>query len=62
MKTFENFVVVPTNRLAHHAADKIGQSLGIHKPLYIFGAAGTGNTHLLMAIADQLHKRGKTAQ
>lgn len=62
MKTFENFVVVPTNQLARLAADQICQSPGSHNPLYIFGASGTGKTHLLMAIADQFQKSGKTVQ
>lgn len=62
MKTFENFVVIPANRLAHHAADNVCQSPGNHNPLYIFGATGTGKTHLLMAIADQFQKSGKTAK
>lgn len=62
MKTFENFVVVPANQLARLAADKICQSPGNHNPLCIFGASGTGKTHLLMAIADQFQKSGKTVQ
>ncbi len=62
MKTFENFVVIPVNQLARLAADKICQSPGSHNPLYIFGASGTGKTHLLMAIADQFQKSGKTVQ
>lgn len=62
MKTFENFVVIPANRLAHRAADNVCQSPGNHNPLYLFGATGTGKTHLLMAIADQFQKNGKTAQ
>lgn len=62
MKTFENFVVVPANRLAYLAANKICQSPSNHNPLYIFGASGTGKTHLLMAIADQFQKSGNTVQ
>ena len=62
MKTFENFVVIPANHLAHHAADLICQFPGTLNPLYIFGASGTGKTHLLNAIADQFQKDGKTVQ
>ena len=62
MKTFENFVVVPANQLARIAADRICHSPGSYNPLYIFGASGTGKTHLLMAIADFYRNSGKTAQ
>ena len=60
MKTFENFEVLPANRLAHRAADKICKYPGTYNPLYIFGTSGTGKTHLLMAIANQFQNSGKT--
>ena len=60
MKTFENFQVIPANRLAFWAAERTCQFPGTYNPLYIYGVCGTGKTHLLMAIADRFRKNGKT--
>lgn len=62
MKTFKSFVEVPANKLARLAANTVSQNPGCHNPLYIFGASGTGKSHLLLAIAEEFQKQGKIAQ
>lgn len=53
--TFDNFIVGPTNSLAHAAAYAIVNNLGkIYNPMFIYGGTGLGKTHLLHALGNEV--------
>ncbi len=52
-----NFIPGQCNRLAHTAMIMACQDPTTASPLFLFGPTGTGKTHLLHAIADQLRRR-----
>lgn len=52
-----NFIPGQCNRLAHTAMIMACQDPATASPLFLCGPTGTGKTHLLHAIADQLRRR-----
>ena len=55
---FDNFVVGPSNRLAHASCVAVSQSPGdTYNPLFLYGNSGLGKTHLLHAVCSEARRK-----
>ncbi len=61
--TFDTFVVGENNSLARSAALAVAESPGqIYNPLFLYGGAGLGKTHLLHSIGNYIFENNNDAK
>ena len=58
--TFASFVSGPSNELAYRTAKTVAERVGHYGPLFLYGPAGIGKTHLLYAIVQHLRKNASS--
>ncbi len=56
--TFDNFVVGPSNQIAHASAKAVAAKpfSNQYNPLFLYGNSGVGKTHLMLAIKNSIEK------
>ncbi|MBY0370702.1 chromosomal replication initiator protein DnaA [bacterium] len=61
--SFETFVIGSSNQFAHAACQAVSKQPGLcYNPLFIFGGAGLGKTHLLRAIGHAICSQNPSAK
>lgn len=61
--TFETFVVGSSNDLAYATAQAVSASPGAkYNPVFIYGGAGLGKTHLIQAVGNEIKRRTPTSR
>ncbi|MFL2895990.1 MAG: chromosomal replication initiator protein DnaA [Candidatus Pelagibacter sp.] len=58
-KSFENFIIGESNKLAFEAAKKVSEKISHYNPFYLYAGVGMGKTHLLNAIGLKLNEDKK---
>ena len=58
-KSFENFVIGESNKLAFEASKKVSEKISHYNPFYLYSGVGMGKTHLLNAIGLKLKEDKK---
>ena len=58
-KSFTNFVIGESNKLAFEASKKVSENISHYNPFYLYAGVGMGKTHLLNAIGLELKKNKK---
>lgn len=61
--TFDNFVVGSSNDLAYATCQAVAKSPGEkYNPVFIYGGAGLGKTHLIQAVGNEIRRAQPDAQ
>ena len=61
--TFDNFIVGSSNDLAYAACQAVANNPGVkYNPLYLYGGAGLGKTHLMQAVGNEIIRKQPSAR